>query len=127
MAGGIYGLFGLINDVHAAWYKYVLAILFLPLGTAILIRTLWSYKRISIGKGKIHVHYPVRMRHTEFSVKEIISWKEESIKTASGTYRELQIKHSTHKTLDISMQEHSRYKETLKYLKSKCAGKQIRI
>ncbi len=127
LAGGIYGLFGLINDVHAPWYKYVLAIVLLPLGLAVLIRMLWSYKTIRIGKGKIHVHYPVRMKHTEFVIREIIFWKEETIKTASGTYRELQIKHSVNQTLDISMQEHSKYKETLKYLKSKCANKQIRL
>ncbi|MEJ2005672.1 MAG: hypothetical protein P8X57_12055 [Cyclobacteriaceae bacterium] len=123
LAGGIYGLINLLKDVHAPWYNYVLVVILLPLGLTLLIRMLLSYKNIRIGKGKVEVHYPVRGKKITFRVKDIESWKEESIKTPSGTYRELQIKYSGRKKLDISMQEHTSYKETVVYFQTKAASK----
>ena len=124
MAGGIFGLLRLLGDVHAAWYHYALAIILLPLGTGILIRTLWNYKVIEAGKGRIHVNYPLRGRSVQFNLKEVTAWKEETIKTGSGTYRELQVTYGNGHKLDISMQEHSNYKDILAYFKSKCGSKQ---
>jgi len=124
VSGG-YGLSPMLSDVHAAWYNYVLAVVVLPLGIGLLFRMLWSYKKITIGKGKVEVYYPVRGKKTSFKVGEIDSWKEEIIKTASGTYRELQIKYASKKKLDISMQEHSKYQETVVYFRKKAASKQI--
>ena len=124
MAGGLYGLVQLINDVHARWYSYVLAIVLLPLGLGLFLRMLWNYKIIRIAKGKFDIHYPIRMKRSSFTIKDVHYWREETIKTASGTYRELQIFHAEKHKLDISMQEHTRYMEALKYLRSKCASKQ---
>ena len=124
--GGIYGLSHLFSDVHAAWYNYVLAVVLLPLGLGLLLRMLWNYKHIYIGKSKVEVHYPLRGKKQSFKLNEIENWREESIKTASGTYRELQIIYGNHKKLDISMQEHTKYKETLVYFRSKAASKQAK-
>lgn len=124
-AGGLFGLSNLFSDVHSAWYNYVLAVVLLPLGLGLLLRMLWNYKNIQIGKGKVEVYYPIRGKKLSFRIKDIETWKEESIKTASGTYRELQIIYGDHKKLDISMQEHTRYKETLVYFRSKASSKQV--
>jgi hypothetical protein len=124
LAGGIYGLVHLFNDVHAAWYNYVLAVVLLPVGAGLLLRMLWSYKNIRIGKGKVDVYYPIRRKKVSFKLKDINYWTEETIKTASGTYRELRIIHTGKRKLDISMQEHTRYTETVQYFKSKAGSKQ---
>jgi hypothetical protein len=53
----------------------------------------------------------------------ITDWYEESVKTASGTYREIIIRFSNGKKIRISMQEHVRYKEALNYMQKKCRTK----
>jgi hypothetical protein len=123
LAGGIYGLMEIRQDVHAAWYNYALAIVLLPIGIGLLIKILWGYQYVSFGKQRIKVQYPVRMHSSQYPLNTITDWYEDSVKTASGTYREIIIRFSNGKKIRISMQEHMRYLEALKYMQKKCRTK----
>lgn len=123
LVGGIYGLMQIRQDVHAAWYQYALALVLLPVGIGLLLKMLWGYQYVSFGKQRIKVDYPVRRSSVQYNLNMITDWYEESVKTASGTYREIVIRFNNGRKVRISMQEHMRYGEALKYMQKKCRTK----
>jgi hypothetical protein len=123
LAGGIYGFMQIRQDVHAAWYHYVLALVLLPLGIGLLLKILWGYQYVSFGKQRIKVEYPIRRKTAQYNLNMITAWREESVKTASGQYKEIVIQFTNGRKIRISMQEHIRYKEAVKYLNKKARTK----
>ncbi len=105
------------------WYQYGAVIFFAPLGLGLLLRTIFSYKIVRIGKGEITVSFPTRFNSKAYKLNNIIHWGEQDIKTAGGKYMEMQILFDDKKKLYLSMQEHTNYSKVIQYLKKKCSKK----
>lgn len=112
----------LLFDGSTWFFNYIMASIFLPLGLILLIRQMVNYKIISIGNDKIQVRYPLRMRTIRLSLNQIEYWQETIIQTKTGVFKQLDIVFGR-RTIKMSIQENSRYQETVNYFKKKLARK----
>jgi hypothetical protein len=103
------------------WYHFLGIVVVAPLALGVGFKTLLGYKVVTISKERINVRFPVRFTEKTYSLKEVKSWKETSIKTFSGPYRELEIHFTPKGKLVLSVQEHTHYPKVVKYLEKKCA------
>lgn len=112
---GIYGFSYLLDAPE--WYHYAMAVVGTPIGAGLLIRQLVSYKTITIGKKKLSIKYLLRFRPIVYGFNEIEKWKEEIVKTGSGTYKEIDLYANQRSIFKISKQEYSHYDKVANYLK----------
>jgi hypothetical protein len=104
------------------FFNYVMAIVFLPLGFILLIRQMINYKIISVGNDKIQVWYPLRFNTLRAPLNKVEYWQETIIQTKTGVFRQLEVVFPS-KTIKMSVQENSNYKEVVNYFKKKLARK----
>lgn len=124
LVAGVYALNTLFNnDGH--WYHYAMTAVNLPLGIMLLIRQLITYKVISIGDNRLSVMYPLRGAQQHFNLMELVSWKEEIIKTKNAPFRQLEIQFDNF-LLKLTIQENTHYEQILKYLKKRAGKKEIK-
>lgn len=121
---GVYALANIGNGV-GLWYHYVMASITWPIAFILLIRQLLTYKIVSIGDSKLAVAYPIRSAQKEFFLKELVSWKEEIIKTKNAPFRQLEIQFDDF-LLKLTIQENTNYEQILKYLRKKAGKKEIK-
>ncbi|MEM9389296.1 MAG: hypothetical protein AAGA02_02410 [Bacteroidota bacterium] len=120
-----YMLSRILKSDMIIWYQYAIVIVLGPLSLGLLAKTILGYKRVEIGKNRIIVQFPLRFKKSIFSIKEIKQWTEQKVKTAGSTFKELVVLFDNGKKLTLSLQEHTNYIETVKYLKKKCGRKFI--
>ena len=114
--------FMLITNGSTWFFNYVMAIVFLLLAHVFMIRQMFNYKIISIGNDKIQVWYPLRFRTIRTSLKEMVHWEETIIQTKTGVFKQLEITFPK-KTIKMSVQENTLYKEVVNYFKKKQSNK----
>lgn len=124
LAAVIFSIRVLIKDTEPSWFYYFVVILLGPTVAGLIIKILWSYKIVKIGKQKFEVNFPFRFKKKKFSLGELTGWNEHIIKTPSGTFRELKIK-SGKFAFKVSYQENTEYVKIHKYLIKKAAGKEF--
>lgn len=113
----------MIGEENIAWYQYLIVIVLFPLALGLATKLIFGYKIIEVGKEKIDIFFPTRFKRQSYKIKEIDFWQETQVKTATGTYKEVQIQFADKKKLSLSYQEHTEYPQVIKYLKKKCAKK----
>jgi Zn-dependent protease with chaperone function len=113
-----------IIQKHAAWYNYLIAGLLVPIGLFVLYKIFFRYKVISMGNNQIEVRYPVLNRSEKYSVKSVVAWRENIIKTGKqSTYKQLEILFENQKRLGLGQKEHTEYARLIHYLQQKIPGK----
>ena len=108
------------------WYHYLFLVILIPIGTVVLVKVLLGYKITTIQKGKIETSYPVKFKRESYLLREIEQWREETIKTASGVYQQLEILFNNNKKLTIGKQEHTNYERIKNYLSKKASKKRVK-
>ena len=121
--GGYAGNVVFISN-NPEWYHYVILFVFGPIGLGLLMRMIFKYKIVEIGKGKFTIKLPTRFFEKSYELEDVKHWRETTIKTAGGQFKELEILFEDHKRLYLSMQEHNEYHNVVKYLKKKVSKKQ---
>ena len=121
---GILGFSRLLDNPE--WYHYAMAVVGTPVGAGLLFRQLVSYKTITIGKKKITVKFLLRTKSTSYGLNQIDQWKEEVVKTGTGTYKEIDIHWEKRSILKVSKQEYSNYDKMANYLKKNYPKKMLR-
>ena len=114
-----------IISAEGWWLNYTLSILFLPLGIAILIRQMWSYKIVKMDRNKLIIEYPIRFNKKSFVLKELEYWQETVIKTVNGQFKQVDLAFNQTK-VTLAMQENTNYSKIVSYLSQKLAGKKIK-
>lgn len=105
------------------WYQFLAAIILGPLALGLLAKVIFGYKIVSIGKERIDIKFPTKFTNKAYTLKDVDFWKEEEVKTGTGTYKELEVRFHSGGKLNLSYQEHTNYSAVIKYLKKKCAKK----
>ena len=113
----------MLDSGKIVWYQFLTAIILGPVALGLLAKVILGYKIVSIGKERIEIKYPTRFSSKTYPIKEIDSWRETEVKTATGVYQELEVLFSNRKKLNLSYQEHTEYPAVIKYLKKKCSKK----
>ena len=108
-----------------AWYQYMAILVLSPFIIGLGRKLTWHYKVVSIGKDRITIDFPVRQKEIKKSVNEIKAWKENTVKTPSGKFREVSILFDDNKKLKLSYQENTNYEQVMKYLLQKCKKKMV--
>lgn len=121
----IYMLSYMLRSNGTAWYQYLIVLILAPLALGLLARLIWGYKRVEVGQERISIAYPVRLSKKSYPLKEVNQWTEHQVKTGGSTFKELNVRFTDGKKLELSMQEHSRYSDVIKYLRKKCPKKFI--
>ena len=119
-----YGISGVAASGVWRWYNYIAVYFFGPLAFVLSVRTLIKFKVVNIGKEMIEIWYPFRFSKKKYQVKEVVSWKEETVKTGRSLFRELVVRFEKHK-LKLSNQENSSYDQVITYMKKKAKNKQL--
>ncbi|HMP98496.1 MAG TPA: hypothetical protein PKC24_01865 [Cyclobacteriaceae bacterium] len=116
----------LLTEPEFSLLRISIVILLLPICLYLLYRIFLQYKRISVGKKKIKIEYPIRGKAQTYDLKQIESWKEESVKTGKNNYyKELIVKFSDGEVLKMGLQEYTEYKKIISYLSEHVTKKQI--
>ncbi len=122
IAGGVGITHYLLNNA-LAWYDYIFLILLFPLGIILLLRLIFNYALVRIGRNQITVIYPTRFTERSYELDQLKYWTEKKVKTPSGLYKEVEIRFNDNRKVSLSLQEHKGYEEALSYLKKKCGNK----
>lgn len=99
--------------------KLILAPIVLAIGLLVMGKLLGAIKVIKLGKGALHIFYPVSRMKTTVETKDILGWREEVIKTKNGEFREVKILYGKKKILKLSNKENTEYESVVNYLKKK--------
>ena len=118
-----YLLFRYLNEGQFAMLQYVIMLVTGSLGLGLLARIILGYRIVSIGKSKIEVRYPTRFKTLNYKLQNILHCRERKVKTASGTFKELEVQFDDKKKLMLSYQEHTDYPKVISYLRQKCPKK----
>lgn len=109
---------GLIIKGSNWFFNYIMAIVFLSIAAVLLLRQLFNYKVISIGKDKIQIWYPLRFRTFRSPLSSVVEWEETIIQTKTGVFKQLDVR-LPNRTIKMSIQENSNYQESVNYFKKK--------
>jgi len=121
LIGSGYAIGRFFSGEAMLWYHYALAVIFFPIGMGLLFRLLLGYRIVKISKGRFDVNYPSRFSKKTYKINDLDKWKEVEVKTATGTYKEVELHFNDKKKLSFSMQEHTDYPKLKNYLSKKCA------
>jgi hypothetical protein len=83
---------------------------------AVTYKTVTGYKTVYISKNRIDVSYAFNLIKKRYYLKELSSWQETVIKTASGVFKELSLHFAHKKALKLSTQEHDNYEKIKAFL-----------
>lgn len=101
------------------WLGRMLMPVLLGIMLAILIKVVWSLKTVKVGKEKFEVFFPIRRKRVVYTGKNLKGWKEETIKTAGGVYKETTMTFDDGRKVSLSQQEHTNYPQLVKYMHQK--------
>ncbi len=121
IAGSLFALiyFQLPNMGQWKWLGRLLLPILIGIMLAILIKVIWSLKNVKVAKERFEVFFPIRRKKLTYSGKNLKGWKEETIKTAGGVYKEVTLAFDDGKKISVSQQEHTDYVQLLKYMNQK--------
>ena len=122
LALAIYGFY-ILKTGNTFWYHYLYMIGFGPIALGLILRQVFGYKTITIGKGKLTISLLFKRTKIVHSLKQLERWSETSIKTPSGNYKQLELVFDNNRKVGMSMQEHTEYHQVIKYLKKKHSQK----
>ncbi len=122
LAVAVYGFYVLKTE-QTSWYHYLYMIGFGPIALGLILRQIFGYKTISIGKDKLTISFLLKHKKIIHSLKQLKQWSEIAIKTPSGNYKQLEIIFEDQRKVVMSMQEHTEYHQVVKYLKKKYSRK----
>lgn len=99
--------------------KLILAPIVLVIGLLVLGKFIASVKTVTFDKNRIDVDYHISGKKVRIAVKEILGWREETVGTKNGDFRELKILYGKKKVLKISNRENTSYEPAVKWLRNK--------
>lgn len=122
LAVTIWVIIDLVNHPEAYFLaKLLLAPILLVIWVFVAVKFYVSLKTIEAGDNKISVKFPLKKEQV-YKLADIHGWKEETVKTKGGDFKELQIKVSN-QLIKISNREHTSYDDLRKYLRKKAKQK----
>lgn len=78
---------------------------------AVSAKTVAGYKQIFVSKNRIEVKYIFNLLSRRYYFKELAFWKETTIKTFSGLFKELDINFGNGRHVKLTLQENSNYEK----------------
>ena len=126
---GMFAIMGYTISVFGddpAWYQYLIAIVTGTFGVIVLLKTLFSHKKISVQKNKIEVSYTLLPSKKTYYFKSLASWTETKIKTPNGDFSELTILFEPNKKVKLSKQENTSYDKIFAFLKKSFPKKHLK-
>ncbi len=120
LVAGAVGITHYLLNGTLSWYDYIFVLLLLPLGVILLLRLIFNYSSVRMGKDRITVIHPTRFSERNYSLSDIEYWTEKQVKTPSGLYKEVEIRFSDRRKVSLSLQEHKGYPQAIAYLQKKC-------
>ena len=101
------------------WLGRLLLPILIGIMLAILIKVIWSLKNVKVAKERFEIFFPIRRKKLTYTGKNLQKWKEETIKTAGGVYKEVTLTFDDGRKISVSQQEHTDYAQLLKYMHQK--------
>jgi hypothetical protein len=110
----------LIRDPAPQWINYLIVVVLAPLSAIITYKTVFQYKVIRMGSGRIEVRYAVFMKDRSYALADVESWSEAVVKTGkSSAYRELVIRFTDQRKITMAWREYTEYEKMIQYLSQK--------
>jgi magnesium-transporting ATPase (P-type) len=107
-----------------AWYTYLIIVLLVPIALLVIYKIFLRYKIIRMGNNQVEIHYPVMRRKYQYSVNDVVAWKENVVKTGKNSvYKELEIRFHDKRKLNFGHKEQTEYNRIVSYLSQKAAKK----
>jgi len=107
-----------------AWYTYLIIVLLVPIAVLVIYKIFIRYKIIRMGNNQVEIHYPVIGRKHQYSVNDVVAWKENVVKTGKNSvYKELEIRFHDRRKLNFGYKEQTEYDRIVSYLSQKAAKK----
>jgi len=109
---------------ESAWYTWLIIALLVPIAGLVIFRIFLRYKIIRLGNNLIEINYPVLRKKYQYPVNDIVSWKENVVKTGKNSvYKELEILFHDQRKLKFGHKEHTEYNRIVGYLAQKASRK----
>jgi len=91
-----------------------------------VIKIIWGYKIVKVTKDRFEIKHPFRLSVKKFNLRQLLLWKETSIKTGSGYFKELSLHFENGYKTTLSFQENTNYNRIIAYLLKKVPKKQTK-
>jgi len=109
---------------NVAWYTWLIIALLVPIAGLVIYKIFIRYKIIRVGNNQVEINYPVLRTKYQYSVTDIVSWKENVVKTGKNSvYKELEILFHDQRKLKFGHKEHTEYTRIIGYLAQKASRK----
>lgn len=119
-------LIQVVGNKNASWYVYLVLGVLVPLSLFITFRSFINYKLIQFGNNQIAVKYPVRKKVKEYSLSDVLHWKESLVKTGkNSTFKEIEIQFTDRFKVTLGLREYSDYPKIKSYLEKKLGKKKL--
>ncbi len=93
---------------------------------AVTYKVVAGYKKIMVSKNRIDVHYAFDLIRKRYYLKELTSWQETAVKTATGLFKELTLRFDKKKTVKLTLQEQDNYEKVKAFMQRNFPKKQQR-
>lgn len=117
-------VYSLVITPTPEWYNYLMVILLAPIGLFVLYKIFIRYKVIRLGNNRLELSYPVLRIKKVYALHDIVSWKENVVKTGkSSVFRQLEIFLLDKQRISFGDKEHTEYGRVIQYLHQKVPKK----
>ncbi len=114
----------IFRDREAAWYNYAVVVVLVPIGIVVFYKIFVRYKVLKFGNNQIAINYPMLRQTKVYLLEEIDLWVENKVKTGKNSeYKELQIRFTDGKKINVGHKEHTEYIRMVQYLSQKALKK----
>ncbi len=105
----IFMLVRIFQNPGGPWWQAVVLGISGGVALAVSYKTLSGYKKVLVSKNRMDIQFAFNWFHRRYYFKELQYWQEESIKTATGTFKELSLSFGPRKKVRLSWQEQDNY------------------
>lgn len=104
---------------YPAFYYYLLLVIIGAISLYVTYKVVTNFKYITVGKEKMEIYFPLIRKRYLISLTSLTSWKETVIKSAAGTYKELEFRFQNNHVIKMTIQENSNYDKIFQYFQKK--------
>lgn len=83
---------------------------------AVTFKVITGYKELHVSKNRIDVYAIFSLFKRRYYFKELLSWEETVIKTATGYFKELTLKFKAGRKVKLTLQENSNYEKVKAFM-----------
>ncbi|MFP4091809.1 MAG: hypothetical protein ACLFUB_03290 [Cyclobacteriaceae bacterium] len=123
-AASIYLLYDILSVEEPSLWLIILFVLLLVIALVVSFKFLNSYQTVRLEKNRIEVRRVFGLSKSRLYFKELQFWKEETVKTSNGVFKQISAVFGNNKKFRLANQENDNYEKIAAHFRKNYAKKQ---